>query len=98
MNNLLLKITELDSKIENSIYVFLENKYFPPESLPFFTSILPVSLKLILYFILFTFFMLIFKILYPYNKIISLILISLLILEAILLGFIFFGFMQLLYG
>jgi hypothetical protein len=98
LGELIKNLFDADLKLETSVFHFLEKKYFPPGNLPLFTAFLPKSVKLIFYFSLLSLLFFLIKIIYPENKIISLIILSVLLTSGFLLVLIFLGFMQLLYG
>lgn len=98
LGSLINNLSATDLKIESAIQLFLENNYFPPRDLPLFTSFLPTTIKLLFYFSCLTIFTILIKILHPYSKLVTLILISMFLADALITILIFMGFMQLLYG
>ena len=87
----------IDQKLSNFIQDFLK-PYQIDVSHSLITQLLPQNIKLMIYFIIFILPFLILKILYPYNRIISLILLAFLITIGLLLFFIFIGFFNLLFA
>ena len=89
-------LKSFDLKLTNNINNFSKN-YLPIE-IPLLASKIPIFLKTIFYILLLIIPFLILKILYPYNKLISAIIILISLIITFCLGGIFLGLFQIQYS
>ena len=90
------KINAFDADLTGLIQQHLSN-YNPGGEIPYFTSLLPNLIKTIAYALPFLIIFAFLKFLYPYNSLLTFVLVIMLVIITISAFGIFLGFLQILY-